>query len=84
MASLDWAYHDDKNFFLYESKEFVADAFTLGFRVGYAFSEAKYEVAFFGRNVTDEVNVQGGIDFSNNLGMVNDPRIFGLEFKVNF
>lgn len=84
IASLDWTYHDEKSFFLYESKEFVADAFELGFRVGYTFSEAKYEVALFGRNITDEEIVRGGIDFNNLTGYVNDPRVLGLELKVNF
>jgi iron complex outermembrane receptor protein len=84
VVSLDWAYHDEKSFFLYESKEFNADAFELGFRAGFAFSEAKYEVALFGRNLTDEEIVRGGIDFNNLTGYVNEPRILGVEFKVNF
>ena len=29
-ASVDWAYHDRKSFFLYQSQEFVADSFELG------------------------------------------------------
>jgi len=84
IGSVDWAYHDDKNFFLYESKEFRFDSFELGARFGYAFAGAKYEVALFGRNLTDEEIVQGGIDFNNLVGMTNEPRIVGLELVARF
>lgn len=83
-ATLDWAYYSEKNFFLYESKEFKGDSFELGMRVGYAFSNAKYEVALFARNLTDEVNVRGGIDFNNLTGYTNDPRIIGIELLGRF
>ncbi len=83
-ATLDWAYYSKKNFFLYESKEYQGDSFELGLRVGYAFSRAKYEVALFARNLTDEVNVRGGIDFNNLTGYTNDPRIIGVEFLARF
>lgn len=84
VASVDWAYHDEKNFFLYQSKEFQADSFELGARFGYAFAGAKYELALFGRNLTDEEIVQNGIDFNNLTGMTNEPRIVGLEFVARF
>lgn len=83
-GTLDFAYHSEKNFFLYESEEFRDDGFELGLRLGYAWNQAKYEVALFGRNVTDEVNVEGGIDFNNLTGFVNEPRIVGAEFVVRF
>ena len=83
-ATLDWAYYSEKNFFLYESEEFKGDSFELGLRVGYAFSNAKYEVALFARNLTDEVNVRGAIDFNNLTGYTNDPRIIGIELLGRF
>ena len=83
-ASVDWAYNSEKNFFLYESKEFKADSFELGARFGYTFSEARYELALFGRNITDEVIVQNGIDFDNLTGMTNEPRQIGLQFALHF
>ncbi len=83
-GTLDFAYHSEKNFFLYESEEFRDDGFELGLRLGYAWKEAKYELALFGRNVTDEVNVEGGIDFDNLTGFVNEPRIVGVEFVARF
>ncbi len=83
-ASVDWAYHSKKNFFLYESKEFVADSFEVGARFGYVFPEARYEIAAFARNLLDKVIVQNGIDFDNLTGMTNEPRTVGVEFVVRF
>ena len=83
-ASLDFAYHDEKRFFLYESEEFRDDSFEMGLRLGYIFSEARYEIALYGRNITDEVVVRNGIDFNNLTGMINDPRVWGLELVTRF
>ena len=84
-AHTDWSYRSKINFFLYESVEFTGKALTEGgVRVGYKWANDKYEVALFGRNITDEVQVIGGIDFNNLTGMINEPRTFGLQFKANF
>ena len=83
-ASVDWYYHSQKSFFLYQSKEFVSDAFELGARVGYTFSQGRFEVAAFGRNLLDEVIVQNGIDFDNLTGMTNEPRMIGIELAAKF
>jgi iron complex outermembrane receptor protein len=83
-ASTDWAYHSEKSFFLYQSKEFRADSFELGARVAYAFQKGKFEVAAFGRNLLDEVIVQNGIDFDNLTGMTNEPRTIGFELVTKF
>jgi len=64
--------------------EFKDDSFELGLRLGYAFSDARYEVALFGRNITDAEIIRGGIDFNNLTGFTNDPRIIGLEFVARF
>ena len=83
--TLDWFAQSNVNFFLYESPEFRSGTnHEAGLRTGYRFQDGKYEAALFGRNVTDEVNVKGGIDFANNLGFVNEPRIWGVEFRANF
>ena len=81
---LDWVYHDEKQFFLYESKEFKDDAFEVGLRLGYGWNQGKYEVALFGRNILDAEIARGGIDFINLTGYVNDPRIIGIEFLGRF
>jgi iron complex outermembrane receptor protein len=83
-ASVDFAYHDEKSFFLYQSKEFVADSFELGARVAYRLPNGYLEIAAFGRNLTDEVIVQNGIDFNNLTGMTNKPRTIGVELVTRF
>ena len=55
-------------------------------RVGYAGELSggqNYEVALFARNITDEENLVGGIDFNNNTGFVNEPRIVGASFRAS-
>lgn len=37
----------------------------------------------FVRNVTDEHNVKGGIDFNNLTGFVNEPRTFGVSLRTS-
>ncbi len=83
-GSFDWAYSSDKSFFLYESKEFHSDSLEFGLRLGYGWNDGKYEVALFGRNILDAKILQGGIDFDNLTGMMNDPRIIGVEFNAKF
>jgi iron complex outermembrane receptor protein len=83
-ASTDWAYHSEKSFFLYQSKEFRGDSFELGARVSYAFQKGRFEIAAFGRNLLDEVIVQNGIDFDNLTGMTNEPRTIGFELVTKF
>jgi iron complex outermembrane receptor protein len=83
-GTLDWAYYSEKNFFMYESKEFRADSLEFGLRVGYGWNQGQYEVALFSRNVTDAKIARGGIDFNNLTGFTNDPRIIGVEFMGRF
>jgi iron complex outermembrane receptor protein len=81
----DWVYRDKVNFFLYQSTEFTGKALTEGgLRVGYSWGNGKYDVAAFGRNITNQIRVVGGIDFNNLTGFINDPRTYGLQFKANF
>lgn len=81
----DWAYQGETNIFLYDAVEFKTDGnIEGGLRVGYENFEDSYSVAFFVRNITDEENLKGAIDFNNLTGIVNQPRIFGLEAKISF
>ena len=81
----DWAYQGATNFFLYQSREFNADnQFEGGLRIGYAAPDDQYEVALFARNITNENNVKGGIDFNNNTAFVNDPRVLGVSARVRY
>ncbi|MEL6284813.1 MAG: TonB-dependent receptor [Pseudomonadota bacterium] len=81
-AYTDWAYKGETNFFLYESIEFGEDGFWEGgLRLGYA-SDLGYDVSVFGRNITEEERLTGGIDFNNLTGFVNEPRVWGIELRV--
>jgi len=81
----DWTYLGETNFLLYSSEEFNAGSrFEGGLRIGYAGNNGEWEVAAFARNITDEDNVQGVIDFNNNTAFVNDPRVIGVSLNVNY
>ena len=86
-AFTDWAYQGDTNIFLFESVEYQTDGqFEGGVRAGYRGTSGKYdyEIAAFCRNITDEENMQGGINFNNLTAFDNEPRVFGASVAVNF
>jgi iron complex outermembrane receptor protein len=81
----DWSYRSKINFFLYEAVEFSGKPLTEGgLRLGYVWNSGKYEVAAFGRNITDTRRITGAIDFNNLTGFINEPRTVGVQFKGNF
>ncbi len=81
-AYTDWAYRSKVSYFLYKSVEFTGKAWVEGgLRVGYAWDSGKREVALFGRNILDKKAITGGIDFNNLTGYVNEPRIWGVQFR---
>ena len=81
----DWVYRSKVNFFLYESTEFAGKALTEGgLRIGYVWGNGKYEAAAYGRNITNQTRIVGGIDFNNLTGFINEPRTFGVQFKASF
>ena len=81
----DWAFQGKTNIFLYDSVEFATDDnFEGGLRIGYENFANDYSIALFGRNITDEENLRGGIDFNNLTAIVNEPRVIGVEFKASF
>jgi iron complex outermembrane receptor protein len=82
-AETDWFRQGYTNLFLYESKEFNSkDTFEGGLKLGYARTDGAYEVAVFARNITNEVNLRGGIDFNNLTGFVNEPRVVGISLSA--
>ncbi len=84
-AYFDLARQGDLNVFIYESVEYnLGPQFELGLRFGYINDANNYEIALFGRNITDEANIKGGIDFANNTAFVNEPRVWGVEFSKRF
>ena len=83
LATLDGSIQGKTNFFLYESREFNSDGnFELGGKIGLAFDN-DFEVALFARNLTNEHNLMGGIDFNNNTGFVTEPRIVGISISAH-
>ena len=84
-AYTDWAYRSEVNFFLYESVSFRGQSLLEGgLRTGYLWDGGDKELALFGRNITDEEVVVGGIDFNNLTGFLNEPRTWGVEFTAKF
>ncbi len=84
-AITDWAYRSEVNFFLYESVSFNDENLLEGgLRVGYASLDGNWDVALFGRNITDDESLTGGIDFNNLTGFVNEPRVWGISFSTRF
>lgn len=80
----DWIYSSKNNLALYESKEFVTDSqFEGGLRIGFKNRSEDLDVSLFARNVTDEDNVKGFVDFNNNTGFFNEPRFVGVEIRKN-
>lgn len=81
----DWQYQGKTNFFLYESLEFNSNnQIEGGLRIGYGPVDDSWAVSLFARNITDEDNVRGGIDFNNNTAFVNEPRIIGVSASFNY
>jgi iron complex outermembrane receptor protein len=69
----------------YEAVEYVQDdLFELGLRLAYINDEHGYEVAVFGRNITDEEYIKGALTFNNMTAFTNLPRIWGVQFAYNF
>ena len=82
-AYTDWKVQGLTNFFLYESKEFYSKGdFEGGLKLGYAKLDGAWEAALFARNITDEDNLKGAIDFNNLTAFVNEPRVIGLSLNV--
>ena len=79
----DWYHRSKVQFFLYRSVEFSDDQLLEGgLRVG--FKTDRYDIAAFGRNITNDESAVSGIDFNNLTAMVNEPRIWGVELGVKF
>jgi iron complex outermembrane receptor protein len=79
----DWYHRSKIQFFLYRSVEFSDDSLLEGgIRLGYRWD--RFDVAGFVRNVTNDESAVSGIDFNNLTAMVNEPRIWGVEFGVKF
>ena len=84
-VNTDWAVQGKTNIFLYEAPEFQTSGnFEGGLQIGYRTQDGNYTAAIFARNITDEENLKGAIDFNNLTGFVNEPRVIGVALGANF
>ena len=80
----DATYRSEVNFFLYESPEFRGDGLlTVGGELGFRTPEG-VEIAAFARNLFDEVDLVGAVDFNNLTGFTNEPRQVGVRVRAGF
>ncbi len=83
-AFTDWAFRSEVNYFLYAAKEFRGkSSFEGGLRVGYKTGKG-LEAAVFARNITNQIRIVSAIDFNNLTGMINEPRIIGVQLSGRF
>ncbi|MEH6709984.1 MAG: TonB-dependent receptor [Paraglaciecola polaris] len=83
----DWSYASEVQFSLIDAVEMQQDPYLEGgIRIGYLFAVNDYdmEVAAYGRNITDETALVGGLTINNLAGIVNEGRAWGADFKVKF
>lgn len=83
----DWSYASEVRFSLIDAVEMRQDPYLEGgVRLGYLFAVDQYdvEVAAYGRNITDETALIGGVTINNLAGVVNEGRLWGADFKVKF
>ncbi|MBL4596467.1 MAG: TonB-dependent receptor [Robiginitomaculum sp.] len=79
----DWAIQGQTNFLLYEAAEFSSSGnFEGGLKFGYTKYDGTFEAAIFARNITDEKNLTGTIDFNNLTGITNEPSFYGITMTV--
>ena len=84
-AATDWVMRKNFNLFLYEAVEFKQGTqFEGGLRAGWRDLNRGIEAAAYVRNLTDEANILGAIDFNNLTAFVNEPRMYGVELSKRF
>ena len=84
-VNTDWALQGATNIFLYEAPEFrTSGNFEGGAALGYRSPNGRYTASVFARNITNEENLKGAIDFNNLTGFVNEPRVWGLALGADF
>ena len=83
-VATDWNKQGRTSYVLYDTDEFYSNGnFEGGVKLGYTGGYGAYEVALFGRNITNEKNLKGVIE--NYMAAVyNEPRIWGVSFNYNW
>jgi iron complex outermembrane receptor protein len=84
-ATADWVYRSSMNFTLYEAVEYTGQSLSeIGLRLGYRFGEGHHDLSAFARNIMNRTENIYTIDFNNLTGVVNEPRIVGLEYNWRY
>ncbi|GAA0552803.1 iron complex outermembrane receptor protein [Rhizomicrobium palustre] len=79
-VATDWNLQGYTNFVLYRSKEFNSNGnFEGGAKIGY--STDAYEVAFYGRNITNNKNLKGVIE-NYDAAILNEPATYGITLSA--
>jgi iron complex outermembrane receptor protein len=83
-VATDWNLQGYTNFVLYKTREFYSKGnFEGGLKLGYENLDKGYEIALFGRNITNEKNLKGVIE--NYMAAVyNEPRVVGVSLSAKF
>ncbi|NQE64699.1 TonB-dependent receptor [Caulobacter sp. RHG1] len=83
-VATDWNLQGYTNFVLYKTREFYSKGnFEGGVKLGYENLDKGYEIALFGRNITNEKNLKGVIE--NYMAAVyNEPRVVGVSLSAKF
>ena len=83
-AFTDWAFRSQVNYFLYDATEFRGkSSLEGGLKIGYKTSYG-LDAAVFARNITNQIRIVSAIDFNNLTGMINEPRIIGVQLGGRF
>jgi len=81
-ASTDWSYRSENYFTVYKAEEYKGEGYWEGSaRLGWR--SDNYEVALWGRNLTDVEEVLSNLTFTG-AKVYTGPRTFGIDFIMRF
>jgi len=86
---IDWFWESQVENFAPEIRELVQPGYhRVNLRIGYRFNEARSEIAFWSRNLTDSTYFKNSLSWPRLTGTViryyEPPRTFGLEISHSF
>jgi len=62
----------------------IEDRGLLNANIAWRNADEDLMIALYGRNITDEVTVDGALNFLNLTAFVNEPAFWGVEFNYRF
>lgn len=80
----DWSYRSDVNFTTYSEPLLIGQGYLEGgVRLGYRSTNRDWDIALWGRNITDVEELTGYTTFTR-VGVYTGPRLFGLDVSYKF